>query len=226
MKDYYKILEIDPRATIEDIRKAYRKLALQYHPDKNSDLNSEEKFKEVAEAYEVLNDPAKKQEYDSSLASASNQSGVTFRFIFHGNPFETFTQVFGPGFMPPPPFHHIPPPPPVYHQHLPPVPFHPIPMGPIPMQQVGPMPIPSSDPFPIHPMGPLHVPPIVPPFGPPTLIRSMRPIASFGWGPMGPPIGPQVGQIPVRPTLITVPTASTVIISQTFSMGDPFNPPQ
>src|SRR5690606_2193672 len=64
-RDYYEILEIPKSATPEEIKKAYRKMALKYHPDKNpGDKQAEEKFKEAAEAYEVLSDPEKKQRYD------------------------------------------------------------------------------------------------------------------------------------------------------------------
>lgn len=63
-KDFYKILEIPRGASEEDIKKAYRKLALKYHPDKNQSPEAEEKFKEVAEAYEVLSDKKKRETYD------------------------------------------------------------------------------------------------------------------------------------------------------------------
>ena len=52
-KDYYKILEVPNNATEADLKKAYRKLALKYHPDKNKSQHAEERFKEVSEAYEV-----------------------------------------------------------------------------------------------------------------------------------------------------------------------------
>lgn len=63
-KDYYKTLGIPRGSTDEDVKKAYRKLALKYHPDKNKSPGAEEKFKEVAEAYEVLSDKKKREMYD------------------------------------------------------------------------------------------------------------------------------------------------------------------
>jgi curved DNA-binding protein len=65
-KDYYKILNIKNTASFEEIKKAYRKLALIYHPDKNpNNKNAEEKFKEINEAYKVLSDPIARQKFDS-----------------------------------------------------------------------------------------------------------------------------------------------------------------
>lgn len=64
-KDYYKILGVDKKATVDEIKKAYRKLALKYHPDKNpNNKAAEDKFKEINEANEVLSDPEKKKKYD------------------------------------------------------------------------------------------------------------------------------------------------------------------
>lgn len=64
-RDYYEVLGVDKSASANDIKKAYRKLAIQYHPDKNpGDKEAEEKFKEAAEAYSVLSDPDKKARYD------------------------------------------------------------------------------------------------------------------------------------------------------------------
>ena len=60
-RDYYEILGINKSSSSEDIKKAYRKVAIKYHPDKNPDnKEAEEKFKEAAEAYEVLSNPEKK----------------------------------------------------------------------------------------------------------------------------------------------------------------------
>lgn len=76
MKDYYKILEVSKTADEEDLRKSYRKLAMQYHPDRNpDDPAAEERFKEIAEAYGVLSDPVKKREYDACRASGKTYAG-------------------------------------------------------------------------------------------------------------------------------------------------------
>ena len=64
-RDYYEVLGVQKDASAEDIKKAYRQLALKYHPDRNpGDKTAEEKFKEAAEAYEVLSDPQKRSRYD------------------------------------------------------------------------------------------------------------------------------------------------------------------
>jgi len=71
-KDYYQILEVDRKATQEEIKQAYRKLALQYHPDRNSgDSRAEERFKEISEAYGVLMDREKRRNYDFQKTSSS-----------------------------------------------------------------------------------------------------------------------------------------------------------
>ena len=62
--DYYKVLGVDKKASQDDIKKAYRKLARQYHPDTNKDAGAEERFKQISEAYDVLGDPEKRKKYD------------------------------------------------------------------------------------------------------------------------------------------------------------------
>jgi DnaJ family protein B protein 4 len=66
-KDYYKILGVDKQATDEELKKAYRRLAVKHHPDKNPDNKeaAEEKFKEISEAYDVLSDKDKRQVFDA-----------------------------------------------------------------------------------------------------------------------------------------------------------------
>ena len=75
-RDYYEVLGVDKNASANDIKKAYRKLAIQYHPDKNpGDKEAEEKFKEAAEAYGVLSDPDKKARYDQFGFEGVNGAG-------------------------------------------------------------------------------------------------------------------------------------------------------
>ncbi|KAK9744328.1 DnaJ C terminal domain [Popillia japonica] len=100
-KDYYKILGINKDATDDDIKKAYRKMALKYHPDKNKAPNAEEIFKEAAEAYEVLSDKKKREIYDQhgedGLKGGGGAPGGpgSFTYEFHGDPRATFAQFFG-----------------------------------------------------------------------------------------------------------------------------------
>lgn len=104
-KDYYKILGINRNATDDDIKKAYRKLALKYHPDKNKAAGAEEKFKEIAEAYEVLSDKKKRDIYDTHGeeglkggvpgGAGGAGTGGNFHYTFHGDPKATFAQFFG-----------------------------------------------------------------------------------------------------------------------------------
>ncbi|XP_014488463.1 PREDICTED: dnaJ homolog subfamily B member 6-B-like isoform X3 [Dinoponera quadriceps] len=94
MVDYYKVLEVQRTATGGDIKKAYRKLALKWHPDKNPD-NLEEanrRFKEISEAYEVLSDDVKRRTYDQRLyqkAASRPGRGFTFRSFFD-SPFQRY----------------------------------------------------------------------------------------------------------------------------------------
>ena len=76
-KDFYEILGVNKSSGADEIKKAYRKKAIEFHPDKNpGDKTSEDKFKEAAEAYEVLSDPQKKSRYDQfGHAGVSGASG-------------------------------------------------------------------------------------------------------------------------------------------------------
>ncbi len=75
-RDYYEILGVDKSASTDEIKKAYRKVAIKFHPDKNPDNpEAEEKFKEAAEAYEVLSNPEKKQRYDQFGHAGMNGGG-------------------------------------------------------------------------------------------------------------------------------------------------------
>jgi len=86
-KDYYRILGIDKKASADEIKKAYRKLAVKYHPDKNSgDKTAEGKFKEVAEAYEVLRDPEKRKMYDKLGSNWKQYQNTGFNEYAKGYP--------------------------------------------------------------------------------------------------------------------------------------------
>jgi len=99
-RDYYEVLEISKNATPEEIKKAYRKKAIQFHPDKNPDnKEAEDKFKEAAEAYEVLSNPEKKQRYDQfghagvGGAAGGGYGGAGFSDI--EDIFSAFGDIFG-----------------------------------------------------------------------------------------------------------------------------------
>ena len=126
-KDFYQLLGVSKTSTPEEIKQAYRKLALKYHPDRNKTKEAEAKFKEVTKAYEVLGDPAKKQSYDqfghaafeqgagqgpfgggnpfggaqggpfSYTYSTGGDGGAGFDFGGFSDPFEIFEQFFGGG---------------------------------------------------------------------------------------------------------------------------------
>uniref|UniRef100_A0A667ZU63 Zgc:122979 n=1 Tax=Myripristis murdjan TaxID=586833 RepID=A0A667ZU63_9TELE len=98
-KDFYKVLGVSPDSNEDEIKKAYRKMALKFHPDKNSDADAEDRFKEIAEAYEILTDPKKRSIYDQyglkngTGMSMANQ-GSSPRNSFHGDAHATFSSFF------------------------------------------------------------------------------------------------------------------------------------
>jgi molecular chaperone DnaJ len=98
-RDYYEILAVERSASDEEIKKAYRKLAIKYHPDKNpGDKSAEESFKEIGEAYEALSDPQKRAAYDQygHAAFDPRMRGGGRGGGFH-DPFEIFREAFGGG---------------------------------------------------------------------------------------------------------------------------------
>lgn len=119
-KDPYEVLGVKKSADANEIKKAYRKLALEFHPDKNKSKESEEKFKEINQAYEILSDPKKKQSYDQFGHAGANGQGPFgggyggqqgpfsysyystggdqgFDFGGFSDPFDIFEQFFGGG---------------------------------------------------------------------------------------------------------------------------------
>jgi curved DNA-binding protein len=94
-KDYYKSLGVSKSSSPEEIKKAYRKLALKYHPDRNKgDKSAEAKFKEISEAYAVLSDPEKKKQYDM-FGAEGFQSRFSQEDIFRGFDFGSIFNEFG-----------------------------------------------------------------------------------------------------------------------------------
>ncbi len=101
-RDYYEILGVSKSASDDEIKKAYRKLASKYHPDKNpDDKSAEEKFKEAAEAYEVLSNPEKRQRYNqfghAGVGGASGGNGGGFGGMNMDDIFSQFGDIFGGG---------------------------------------------------------------------------------------------------------------------------------
>ncbi len=99
-RDYYEILGVGKSAGVDEIKKAYRKLALQYHPDRNpGNKEAEEQFKEAAEAYEVLSDPDKRQRYDQFGHEGMRRGADYHDFGNMGDIFSAFGDVFGGSFF-------------------------------------------------------------------------------------------------------------------------------
>jgi len=113
-RDYYDVLGVDRDASLEEIKKAYRRLALEWHPDRNKSPNAAEKFKEINEAYEVLSDKEKRAAYDqfghAAFAPGGMGAGGPFTYTYttfgggtpfegfgfdFSDPFEIFEQFFG-----------------------------------------------------------------------------------------------------------------------------------
>jgi molecular chaperone DnaJ len=104
-KDYYEVLGVDREASQDEIKRAFRKLALNYHPDRNKEPDAEERFKEISEAYAVLSDSEKRQRYDnfghagihSQYSNEDIFRGANFRDIFSEFGFgeDLFSRIFG-----------------------------------------------------------------------------------------------------------------------------------
>lgn len=118
-RDYYDILGVSKTASVDEIKKAYRKLALEWHPDRNKSAGANEKFKEINEAYAVVSDPSKRQQYDQFGHAAPRSTGggwggqqgpFSYSYSSSGgspfggqgadfiDPFDIFEQFFGGGF--------------------------------------------------------------------------------------------------------------------------------
>ena len=106
-RDYYEVLGVSKKSSTDEIKDAYRKLAMQYHPDRNKSPGAEEKFKEISEAYAVLSDSDKRQQYDT-LGHAGFDQRYSAEDIFRGADFNSvfrdlgfgdlFSTIFGGGF--------------------------------------------------------------------------------------------------------------------------------
>ena len=95
-KDYYELLGVPREASKDDIKKAYRGLAMKYHPDRNQEKDAEEKFKDVGQAYSVLSDPQKRAQYDrwGHQAPGTPNFGGFSPGMNGFDPFELFRNVF------------------------------------------------------------------------------------------------------------------------------------
>ena len=224
VKDYYQVLNIPKTASDDDVRKAYRTLALQFHPDKNNSPGAEEKFKQISEAYEVLSDSAKRQDYDRATESSAQRpsSSTTFVFHYHGDPLATFAHFFG---SPSPLFHApMPPPPPTPASgawHIMPPARPPPHVGPmfVPFSQAPPPPMPGLQPtrnMIIMPQAPpptagpgfVTFPPAQPPMSPGNLIMM--------------PQNPHSRPVGLLPPNIRLPMPAPGHFTNTRPAGGPF----
>src|SRR4051812_12343132 len=100
MADFYAVLEVERNASEDDIKKAYRKLAMRYHPDRNNGSpDAEEKFKQITEAYDVLRDPQKRAAYDRyGEAGLRGGGGGGFHHVDLSEALGIFMRDFGGGF--------------------------------------------------------------------------------------------------------------------------------
>lgn len=92
MKDYYKVLDVSHDASLEEIKKAYRKLALKWHPDKNTSPNASEKFIEINEAYLILSNDQKRYLYDQKIKNSQVEASFTFTEEDLNNEFHQFVK--------------------------------------------------------------------------------------------------------------------------------------
>ena len=95
-RDYYEILGVSKSASQDEIKKAYRALAIQFHPDKNpNNPAAEDKFKEAAEAYEILSDEGKRKKYDQFGHPGMQQGSDYHQYADASDIFESFSDIFG-----------------------------------------------------------------------------------------------------------------------------------
>ena len=99
-RDYYEVLGVDKNATAEELKKAYRKMAIKYHPDKNpGDDEAVKKFREITEAYEILGDEKKRKEYDNKRKFKNGQENNKNKNLKNKNNFSDNNFSFGKEFF-------------------------------------------------------------------------------------------------------------------------------